>query len=63
MAQNSVRYSNFVDQSDDEWLYDIQAGEHGHGVKAAHLREWNAEWETFCQWVVDEFGAKYNVTS
>ncbi|KAE8448895.1 hypothetical protein EG329_008691 [Mollisiaceae sp. DMI_Dod_QoI] len=63
MAQNSVRFSNFADQSDLDWLVDIVAGEHGHGTKASHLQEWNQEWEDFCQWVVTEFGAKYNVTS
>lgn len=62
MAQNSIRYSNFVDQNDRTWLGEIKAGEDGRGIKADHIREWNREWEDFCKWVVSEFGAKYNVT-
>lgn len=63
MAQNSVRFSNFVDQDDNDWLSDIAAGENGHGVKARRIGDWNRDWEDFCKWVVSEFGAKYNITS
>ncbi|KAK6584645.1 hypothetical protein PZA11_002869 [Diplocarpon coronariae] len=53
LAQNSVRWSAFEDQSDDEWLADVSQPT---GLREQRIREWNAEWEAFCQWVVDEFG-------
>lgn len=63
LAQNSLRYSNFEDQNDKVWLVQIKAGAKGSGIKATRMKEWNADWETFCQWVIIEFGAKYNTTS
>lgn len=56
LAQNSVRYSAFTDQSDTEWRADVVAGPSGAGLRASRIREWNAEWEVFCGWVVREFG-------
>lgn len=63
LAQNSIKYSNFLDQVDDDWLADIALAEYGTGIKAAHIKEWYQKWEDFCGWVVSEFGEKYNVTS
>jgi adenosine deaminase CECR1 len=57
LAQNSVRWSAFEDQNDEEWLADVSAGEHGSGIRAQRIKEWNEEWELFCEWVVQEYGA------
>lgn len=59
MAQNSLRWANFEDQSDEEWVRDIDRGESGNGIKAKHIQDWNKQWEEFCQWIVDEFGDRY----
>lgn len=61
LAQNSLRWSNFNDQSDDEWIRDVDRGEHGKGTKAEKIQDWNKKWEDFCQWIVDEFGQKYGI--
>jgi adenosine deaminase CECR1 len=57
LAQNSVRWSNFENQDTQTWLDDISAGVNGTGIRAKRIKEWNEEWEQFCQWVVDEFGS------
>jgi adenosine deaminase CECR1 len=57
MAENSIRWSCFEDQTASEWLQDIREGITGTGLKAARLRDWHAEFETFCQWVMLEFGS------
>ncbi|KAF5859973.1 cat eye syndrome chromosome region, candidate 1 [Aspergillus alliaceus] len=59
LAQNSIRWSNFEDQSEVEWVRDIDFGENGDGIKAQRLQQWNTKWESFCQWVVDEYGKDY----
>lgn len=56
LAQNSVRWSAFEDQTTEEWLKTIDEGLAGAGLRAKHMLEWNAEWEEFCQWIVKEFG-------
>lgn len=56
LAQNSVRWSAFEDQDDNEWFEDVSKGEAGAGLRASRIKEWNAEWEEFCYWIVDEFG-------
>jgi adenosine deaminase CECR1 len=58
LAQNSVRWSVFEDQSEEDWLETIEQGAAGTGIRAKHIQEWNAEWEDFCQWVVDEYEKK-----
>ncbi|PYH98711.1 adenosine deaminase family protein [Aspergillus ellipticus CBS 707.79] len=63
LAQNSLRWANFEDQSDGDWLRDIDLGEHGTGTKATYIQAWNQQWETFCQWIVDEYGDQWNVTA
>ncbi|KAH8766212.1 cat eye syndrome critical region protein [Hyaloscypha finlandica] len=57
LAQNSVRWSNFENQDTQTWLNDISAGVNGTGIRAKRIKEWNKEWEQFCQWIVDEFGS------
>lgn len=56
LAENSVRWAAFEDQSNEEWVRDIREASVGGGVKAERLREWAVEWERFCLWVVEEFG-------
>lgn len=56
LAQNSVRWSAFEDQSDEEWHEDVSKGADGTGLRAQRIREWDAEWEVFCGWIVKEFG-------
>ncbi|PHH91253.1 hypothetical protein CDD83_1170 [Cordyceps sp. RAO-2017] len=41
LAHNSLRWSHFEDQSDSDWIKDIDLAEHGHGVKAQRIRDWN----------------------
>ncbi|KAF2767005.1 Metallo-dependent hydrolase [Teratosphaeria nubilosa] len=57
LAENSVRWACFEDQSARDWRADLKAGAVGKGVKGERMREWAAEFEKFCQWVVLEFGA------
>lgn len=55
MAQNSIRWSCYEDQSTAEWNAGVHRGILGDGVKAARLREWCSDFEKFCEWVVLEF--------
>jgi adenosine deaminase/adenosine deaminase CECR1 len=61
LAQNSVRWSNFVDQTQEEWIRDIQLGVNGTGIKAERLKSWQEKWEAYCQWIVEEY-ADWNAT-
>ncbi|KAI2776854.1 Metallo-dependent hydrolase [Daldinia loculata] len=56
LAENSIRWAAFEDQSSEEWSRDIREASTGSGTKAQRLKEWEIEWEKFCVWVVDEFG-------
>ncbi|KAI1912523.1 hypothetical protein LOZ39_002216 [Ophidiomyces ophidiicola] len=56
MAENSIRWSCFEDQSQADWVSDIKAGITGGGLKADRLKNWNVDFERFCEWVVLEFG-------
>ncbi|KAK8050629.1 adenosine deaminase-related growth factor [Apiospora phragmitis] len=56
LAENSIRWSAFEDQTADEWTRDVKEASVGSGLKARRLQEWAVEWEKFCLWVVDEFG-------
>lgn len=55
LAENSVRWAAFEDQTNEEWVRDIKEASLGGGVKAGRLREWAIEWERFCLWIVEEF--------
>ncbi len=56
LAENSVRYAAYwPDQNSKEWNKDIKDGKYGEGVRANRMREWTAEWNKFCQWIVMEF--------
>lgn len=60
MAENSVRWSCFEDQTSAEWLQGIKEGITGTGVKAERLKQWHVQFEEFCQWVVSEFGTQHD---
>ncbi|KAI4131929.1 MAG: hypothetical protein LQ338_001011 [Usnochroma carphineum] len=56
LAENSVRYATFeADQDNKEWSKDIRDGKYGEGVRAARMREWTAQWNEFCQWIIMEY--------
>ncbi|KAK1749941.1 adenosine deaminase-related growth factor [Echria macrotheca] len=59
LAENSVRWAAFEDQSNDEWIGDIRAATMGSGVKAQRLKEWAVEWERFCLEIVEEYGEQW----
>ncbi|KAH9217599.1 adenosine deaminase [Leptodontidium sp. 2 PMI_412] len=56
LAQNSVCWSAFEDQTGEEWMEDVSKGVDGTGIRAQRIKQWNAEWEEFCEWIVKEFG-------
>ena len=58
LAQNSIRWSVFEDQREQEWLRDIDTGTAGAGIKAKRMHQWLTEWEEFCKWVVAEYAEK-----
>jgi adenosine deaminase CECR1 len=55
LAENSVRWAAFEDQTAEEWNRDIKEATVGGGVKAQRLGEWAIAWERFCLWIVTEF--------
>lgn len=59
LAENSVRWSTFEDQNQEQWVKGIREASLGSGVKAERLKEWQVEWEKFCLWIVDEFGEAF----
>ncbi|KAI1434196.1 adenosine deaminase-related growth factor [Xylaria sp. CBS 124048] len=59
LAENSVRWSAFEDQSTEDWERDISQASLGTGLKAKYMKEWAVEWERFCIWIVDEFGDEF----
>ncbi|KAF6832572.1 adenosine deaminase family protein [Colletotrichum plurivorum] len=56
MAENSVRWSAFEDETAEQWTAGIKEASLGSTVKAERLKQWAAEWEKFCLWIVEEFG-------
>jgi len=67
LAENSVRWAAFEDESPAEWVKGVRAastagssGPEGKGtIKAERLKDWAVRWEQFCLWVVTEFGEAY----
>lgn len=56
LAENSVRYAAFEpDQDNKEWNKDIKDGKYGEGIRATRMREWTAQWNEYCQWIIMEF--------
>ena len=56
LAENSVRWAIFEDQTSTAWVQDIKEASLGSGVRAKRMKQWSVEWEQFCLWVVTEFG-------
>ena len=61
LAENSVRWASFEDYTAKEWLQDIKDGAFGKGVRAQRLKEWMAQWERLCSWIVTEYGVDENL--
>ena len=59
LAENSVRWAAFEDQTTKEWNKDVKDGIYGEGTRGSRLREWTAEWNKFCEWVVMEYAIEY----
>ncbi len=59
LAENSVRWAAFVDETNEEWTQHIREATLGSSVKAERLKEWSILWEKFCLWIVTEYGEKY----
>ena len=60
LAEDSVRYAAYgPDQSTKEWTKDVKDGVYGQGVRAERMRQWVAEWNTFCEWIVLEYAVEY----
>ncbi|KAL2867287.1 uncharacterized protein BJX67DRAFT_81595 [Aspergillus lucknowensis] len=55
MAEDSIRWAAFEDQTDSEWLQGLEGS--GDGLKATRLAEWRVAFEKWCEWIVEEFGA------
>ncbi|KAK2827852.1 hypothetical protein FQN49_007276 [Arthroderma sp. PD_2] len=60
LAENSIRYAAFEDESDQGWVEGVDGGYEGGGIRAERMRLWREEWEVFCQWIVDEFGEHWS---
>lgn len=56
LAENSIRWAVYEDQTDEEWRKDIADGYNGSGIRAQRLKEWRASFEEFCRGIVNEFG-------
>jgi adenosine deaminase CECR1 len=59
LAENSVRWAAFEDESAGVWLRGIKEASLGEGMRAEHLKEWAIEWEKFCLWIVTDFGDEF----
>jgi adenosine deaminase CECR1 len=55
MAENSLKWSAVEDQKNPEWLKGVTDGYLGKSAKATMLKEWRAEFEKWCQWIIMEF--------
>ena len=60
LAENGVRYAAYgPDQGAKEWNKDVRDGVYGQGIRAERMREWVAEWNKFCEWIVMEYAVEY----
>ncbi|CAD6573654.1 MAG: hypothetical protein ASARMPRED_006232 [Alectoria sarmentosa] len=59
LAENSVRWAAYEDQTTKEWTEDIKKGVYGEGIRASRLREWHLEFNKFCEWILLEFALEY----
>jgi adenosine deaminase CECR1 len=55
MAENSIKWCAVEDEEGKEWVQGIEKGYLGKGTKARMLKDWRAEFEKWCQWVIMEF--------
>ena len=55
MAENSIKWSAVEDEDGKEWVQGIEKGYLGKGAKARMLKQWRAEFERWCQWIIVEF--------
>lgn len=59
LAENSVLWSAFEEQSQDEWIRGVRGeDQQTDSVKSQKLALWREEWEDFCRWIVSEFGSE-----
>lgn len=63
LAENSVRYASYEDCSAKEWQQQLKDGAFGSGIRAQRMQEWAKEFETFCAWVVQEYGADVDINT
>ncbi|EHL03800.1 putative Adenosine deaminase CECR1-A [Glarea lozoyensis 74030] len=47
LAENSIRWAAFEDESEDEWNLGVEKGYESAGVRAKRMEEWKVEWESF----------------
>ncbi len=59
LAENSVRWAAFEDQTTAEWQKSIKEASLGDGIRAERLKEWAVDWEKYCLWIVTEFGNEF----
>ena len=59
MAENSVRWACYDDQTTKDWQKDVGDGKHGSGIRADRMRQWTEEWNGFCEWIVEEYAVDY----
>lgn len=55
MAENSLKWCAVEDQKNPEWLKGLTDGYLGKTAKAKMMKEWRAEFEKWCQWIIMEF--------
>ena len=55
MAENSLKWCAVEDQKTPEWLKGVTEGYMGKTAKAKMMKEWRAEFEKWCQWVIMEY--------
>lgn len=60
VAVNSLRWAQFEDQSNEEWVRGVKYGGEDREVGPGHLkgeivRQWEKEFEEWCVWIVREF--------
>ncbi|KAL4737765.1 hypothetical protein BDV11DRAFT_191044 [Aspergillus similis] len=56
MAEDSIRWAAFEDETDSEWFQGIDGK--GNGLKASRIAEWRTAFDEWCAWIVQEFGAE-----
>ncbi|KAF7587271.1 cat eye syndrome chromosome region, candidate 1 [Aspergillus hancockii] len=57
MAEDSIRWAAFEDETDAHWLQGIDGS--GDGLKASRIAEWRSAFEEWCEWIVKNFAAEH----